>query len=262
MNAQQLEAYLSRINYNGPREITGATLDAVIKAHVGAVPFENLDPFEFGLTPSLDPEDLYKKIVENRRGGYCFELNTALHHLLLAMGFEAYPVVVRITMGPPGPPRPYAHKGVVAFAEGKRWYCDVGFGGPGPKGVVEMSEREQEISGGVWRCVLPDDYAEIQQLVDGAWTVLFRFPIHPIEPCDFEPLNFYIGGQPGFGFRAWRTVNLTLPNGSKALTNDHLTIRIDGQVTERDLTGKAEIEQVLREEFGLNVTLPDKGENA
>ena len=57
-------------------------------------------------------------------------------------------------------------------------------------------------------------------------------------------------------------MNLTLPNGSKALTNDHLTIRIDGQVTERDLTGKAEIEQVLREEFGLNVTLPDKGENA
>ena len=257
MNKQQLEAYLERIGYNGSRELTGATLDAVIKAHVGTVPFENLDPCDFALTPSLDPEDLYKKIVENRRGGYCFELNTALHHLLLAMGFEAYPVVVRIMMGG-GPPRPYAHKGVVAMAEGKRWYCDVGFGGPGPKGVVEMSDREQEITGGVYRCAFPDDYCEIRRKDGEDWPVLFRFPIHPIEPCDFEPLNFYIGGQPGFGFRAWRTVNLTLPNGSKALTNNHLTIRVDGEVTERDLTSKEEIETALREEFGIDVKLPEE----
>ena len=137
MNKQQLEAYLDRIGYTGSRELTGATLDALIRAHVSTVPFENLDPCEFGITPSLEEEDLFRKIVENRRGGYCFELNTALHSLLLAMGFDAYPVVVRIIMGP-GPARPYAHKGVVVRAEGKLWYCDVGFGGPGPKGVVEM----------------------------------------------------------------------------------------------------------------------------
>ena len=257
MNKQQLEAYLARIGYAGSRELTGETLDTVIKAHVSTVPFENLDPCEFDLTPSLDEEDLYRKIVEKRRGGYCFELNTALHALLLAMGFDAYPVVVRIRMGP-GPNRPYAHKGVVAHAEGKLWYCDVGFGGPGPKGVVEMSGREQEISGGVYRCAFPEDYCEIQRRDGEEWNVLFRFPMHPIEPCDFIPLNYYIGGQPGFGFRVARTVNLTLPNGSKALSGSHLTIRLDGEVTERDLADKAEIEAVLREEFGIDVTLPEK----
>ncbi|MBR6114531.1 MAG: arylamine N-acetyltransferase [Oscillospiraceae bacterium] len=256
MNAQQLDAYLERIGYTGSRELTGATLDALIKTHVSAVPFENLDPYEFGITPSLEEDDIYKKIVENRRGGYCFEQNTALHMLLRDMGFDAYPVVVRIIMGP-GPVHPYAHKGVVARAEGKMWYCDVGFGGPGPKGVVEMSEREQEISGGIYRCAFPEDYCEIQRKDGEEWPVLFRFPMHPIEPCDFIPLNYYIGGQPGFGFRSWRTVNLTLPNGSKALTNDHLTIRIDGEVTERDLQSRAEVEQVLREEFGLDVKLPE-----
>ena len=255
MTDLQLEAYLERIGYTGSRELTGETLDAVIRAHVSAVPFENLDPCDFGITPSLEEEDLYNKIVVNRRGGYCFELNTALHALLLAMGFDAYPVVVRIIMGP-GPVHPYAHKGVVARAEGKLWYCDVGFGGPGPKGVVEMSEREQEITGGVYRCAFPDDYCEILRKDGDGWSVLFRFPTHPIEPCDFIPLNVYIGGQPGFGFRAWRTVNLTLPNGSKALTNDHLTIRVDGEVTERDLKSKDEIEAVLREEFGISVSLP------
>ena len=257
MNKQQLEAYLDRIGYTGSRELTGATLDALIRAHVSTVPFENLDPCEFGITPSLEEEDLFRKIVENRRGGYCFELNTALHSLLLAMGFDAYPVVVRIIMGP-GPARPYAHKGVVVRAEGKLWYCDVGFGGPGPKGVVEMSADERDIDGVLYRCAFPEDYCEIQKKDGEAWSVLFRFPLHPIEPCAFIPLNYYIGGQAGFGFRAWRTVNLTLPNGSKALTNDHLTIRVGGDVTERDLKTKEEVEAALREEFGIDVKLPDK----
>ena len=121
-----------------------------------------------------------------------------------------------------------------------------------------MSDREQEITGGVYRCVFPEDYCEILHKDGEEWPVLFRFPMHPIEPCDFIPLNFYIGGQPNFGFRAWRTVNLTLPNGSKALTNDHLTIRIDGEVVERDLTSREEVETVLREEFGIDVKLPEK----
>ena len=260
MNQQQVDKYLERIGYTGGRELTAETLDGIIKAHVRTVPFENLDPYEFAKTPSLDEEDLYNKIVERRRGGYCFELNTALHALLLGMGFDAYPVVVRISMIP-GPPRPYAHKGLVVRAEGTRWYCDVGFGGPGPKGVLEMSEREQNVAGSMFRCSFPEDYCEIRRPDGDEWPVLLRFPIHPIEPCDFIPLNYYIGGQPGMGFRANRTVNLTLPNGSKALSGNHLTIREDGRVIERDLTSREEIETVLREEFGLDVELPERKES-
>ena len=121
-----------------------------------------------------------------------------------------------------------------------------------------MSADERDIDGVLYRCAFPDDYCEIQKKDGEDWSVLFRFPMHPIEPCDFIPLNYYIGGQAGFGFRAWRTVNLTLPNGSKALTNDHLTIRVGGNVTERDLKTKEEVEAALREEFGIDVKLPDK----
>ena len=100
MTNEQLENYLKRIGYQGSRELTAKTLDRLIWAHITSVPFENITVFDYDQVPSLDPEDLYEKIVEQHRGGYCFELNTALHGLLLAMGFDAYPVVVRIFSRP------------------------------------------------------------------------------------------------------------------------------------------------------------------
>ena len=259
MTHEQTEAYLRRINYTGSRELTGETLDAVIRAHITSVPFENLTCCEFQEVPSLDPQDLYVKVVENHRGGYCFELNTALHHLLMGMGFDAYPVSVRIVRNE-GPLGPFVHKGVIVRTpDGKRWYCDVGFGGPGPRGAVEISEREQDIHGDTVRCqFLEYENVLIQSKKDDGWGNVFRFCLFPSEEVDFLPLNFYISGKPGQGFRARRMINLTLPNGSKALTNDHYTCRIDGQVVEeRDVTDRQELKKLLREEFGLTVELPD-----
>ena len=255
MTGQQLDKYLERIGYTGTRELTAENLDALIRAHIGTVPFENITVYDFDQVPSLDPEDLYKKIVEDRRGGYCFELNTSLHNLLTSFGYDAYPVVVRIVvMG--GPLRPYAHKGVIAMAEGKKWYCDVGYGGPGPKGALEISAREQEIGGFIYRCFFREDDFIIQKKDAEAWGNVLILTGRPIEPCDFIPLNFYIAKNPASLFRDHRIANLTLPDGSKALTGEHFTLRKGGTVIERDCADKTEVEALLREEFGIDVTLP------
>ena len=82
------------------------------------------------------------------------------------------------------------------------------------------------------------------------------FAQRPIEPCDFEPLNFYCAMQPNSGFRLNRTVNLTLPNGSKALSGKHFTLRRDGVVTEKDIQTPDELEELLREEFGIVMHIP------
>ena len=254
MTNEQLENYLKRIGYQGSRELTAKTLDRLIWAHITSVPFENITVFDYDQVPSLDPEDLYEKIVERRRGGYCFELNTAFHHLLMTLGFEAYPVVARVAKIP-GPTRPYAHKGVIASAEGKLWYCDVGFGGPGPKGALEIREGEQTVAGHVHRVLFRERDLMIQHLNGEEWGNVLCFPLRPIEPCDFIPLNYYIACNPGSTFRQRRTVNLVLPGGSKALSDRHYTLRRGDMVIERDCFDKTETETLLRDEFGLDVEL-------
>ena len=257
MNTQQAEAYLQRIGYTGSRELTGATLDALIWANISTVPFENLDVYDLHMVPSLDPEDLFHKVVERRRGGYCFELNTLFGELLNAMGFPTYSVVVRL-LHIPGPLRPYSHKGLVTEAEGKKWYCDVGFGGPGPKGVIEIREGEQIVGGVTYRGIFrPDDFLIQRKDGEDTWANVLSFALRPSEECDFQLLNFYFARYEGSAFVNKRTVNLTLPNGSKALTDSHFTLRRDGQVTEKDVATRQELIDLLREEYGLVAELPE-----
>lgn len=258
MDAQQVENYLKRINYDGSRELTGATLDALVRAHVSSVPFDTLTTSDFHQCPSLDENDLYKKIVEDRRGGYCFEMNTCFNALLQALGFETYLLGVRGAW--PGRPTSFiTHMAILAKAEGKEWFCDVGFGGPGPKGAMELREGEQSfMNGEKFRFRFEDDWCIIQGNRDGEWADSQKFEHRETIPADFIPLNYYMGANPESGFRKRRTINLTLPGGSKALTDMHYTYRMNGEVTEKDLKDKAELEQLLKDEFGLDVRLPNE----
>ena len=70
-----LDAYLERIGYRGPVEPTRGVLDELHLGHVTRIPFENLDIL-LGLPIRLDLESLQRKLVQGRRGGYCFEHNT------------------------------------------------------------------------------------------------------------------------------------------------------------------------------------------
>ena len=256
MNQQQIDRYLERIGFDGPINQDGDTLDRLIWAHISTVPFESLDLHEYGIVPSLNIDDLYEKFVVNRRGGYCFEQNTIFGQLLNDLGFPTYATVVRL-LGPPGFPLfPYSHKGLVSEAEGKVWYCDVGYGGPGPKGAVEIRDGEQVVGGVTYRgTIRPDDFF-IERKTEDGWANVLYFAQRPIEPCDFEPLNFYCAMRPDSGFRLNRTVNLTLPNGSKALSGKHFTLRVDGNITERDIETPEELEELLREEFGIDIHIP------
>ena len=82
-------AYLQRIGYAGPIEPTYAVLRNVHRAHLFAIPYENLD-IHLGRRLSLDTETIFDKIVNRRRGGWCFEMNSLLAWALREIGFEVH----------------------------------------------------------------------------------------------------------------------------------------------------------------------------
>jgi arylamine N-acetyltransferase len=90
-----LGAYFRRIGYEGPAAPDLATLRAIQRRQVGAIPFENLDPLT-GRPVRLDLPSLEAKLVQGRRGGYCFELNSLLKAALEALGFAVIGLAARV----------------------------------------------------------------------------------------------------------------------------------------------------------------------
>src|SRR5579863_5799708 len=86
-SAFDLDAYLARIGYSGPRTPTLDTLESVHALHPAAIPFENLNPL-LGWPVALDADSLHTKMIACNRGGWCFEHNTLFRHALEALGFR------------------------------------------------------------------------------------------------------------------------------------------------------------------------------
>ena len=96
---EQIQDYMERIHFHGEADLTKETLDKLIYAHQTAIPFENLDVYEYHKSISLKPEDLFQKMVTDRRGGYCFEMNGLFGYMLQSMGFDARPCLCRFMFG-------------------------------------------------------------------------------------------------------------------------------------------------------------------
>jgi N-hydroxyarylamine O-acetyltransferase len=123
-----LDAYFGRIGYSGPRTPDLATLDAVMRAHIASVPFENLD-VQLGRRISIAPEAIFAKLVTARRGGWCYEQNGLFGGVLDAMGFEVRRLTCGVMRAATGDAAMGNHLALAVTIDGTPWLADVGFGG-------------------------------------------------------------------------------------------------------------------------------------
>lgn len=245
-----IQAYLDRIGYTGTREPNLANLTRLIRQHLETVPFENLDCCYKGAPLTNDPEAVFEKVVLRRRGGICFELNGLLYALLTELGYETHAVAVRLPR--PDGLAPISHQGNVVTLEGKQYYCDVGFGGPGPKGALALDdEPEQIVDGERFRVSRDGVFVTIFRHHNEEWIETIHYADIPCIWQDFTGLLYHFAMAPYSYFVTQRLVNLCLPNGgSLALTNDRFTARRNGTVTQTTLS-EAEIPQILEKEYGI-----------
>ena len=132
-----LDAYLKRIGYSGPRNSTLETLRALQLKHPLAIPFENLDTLT-GRPVKLDVTSLERKLVHSRRGGYCFEQNLLFKHVLTSLGFDVTALAARVVWERPAEVRARTHMVLLVALDGRRYICDVGFGGLTATAPIEL----------------------------------------------------------------------------------------------------------------------------
>ena len=96
-----IDAYLTRIGYRDTLAPDFATLAALLDRHMTSIPFENLDVL-LRVPPKLDLTALAAKLVDARRGGYCYEHATLFAHVLEATGFTVHRHSARVIATPLG----------------------------------------------------------------------------------------------------------------------------------------------------------------
>lgn len=95
-----LDLYFERVGYDGPRTATLETLRSLHALHPAAIAFENIDPLMKRPVP-LDLGALSNKLIDEKRGGYCYEQNTLFAAALRSLGFSVSTVAARAQYGPP-----------------------------------------------------------------------------------------------------------------------------------------------------------------
>ena len=247
-----LAAYLKRVDAPAAGPPTYETLRGLHLAHVLAIPFENLD-VQMGVPIRLDLDSLQAKLVDRRRGGYCFEQNTLFLHALRALGFEAMACEARVRHGATSV-LPRTHMLLIVHMDGRDWLCDVGFG----VGLFEPAPMDGEpVRQFAWsfRVGREGSLCVLQARRGGEWDDLYAFEPAARHPVDFEMGNWFTSTWPQSRFILTLTAQRSSPDVRRVLRNfTYVEDRGGEDITTRTID-RAELNPLLRDTFGLDVPL-------
>ncbi|TQS46267.1 arylamine N-acetyltransferase family protein [Cryptosporangium phraense] len=259
-----LSAYLTRIGHTGPVAPDLPTLRALTYAHATAIPFENLDPFS-GVPVLLGPADLRAKLIDDRRGGYCFEHNRLLKAALDEIGFSTTGLQARVVWGGPDDAvTARGHKLLHVDLDGTDYITDVGFGATTLTAPLRVASGvEQETPHGLFRLVHDPDAtgsgrgAWRQQIRLGdEWRSTYRFDLTPAFPVDDEAPNWFLSTAPTSHFVTGLTAARPTRDGRRLALNGRTftAYAADGTADRRELESLADLRKVLTDE--LLIELP------
>ena len=241
---EKVKAYFKRIGLDYPEKITpdSELLRKLQFAHCTHVPYENLDIIR-GIPLSLNPDDLYNKVVSQGKGGFCFELNGLFGWLLRELGYEVTDVAARYLRGESSIPM-RRHRVLIVRAADGLWCCDVGIGEVCPRYPLRLEEGlEQPQFDECYR--FDKDPFLGWVLMDrhhGEWRQFYSFTEEPQLDVDFIAPMFYCEKHPDSPFFPDEMFSLKTAEGRITLDGHVFKEFRNGEVTvmeleQNDLTG-------------------------
>lgn len=253
-----LDAYLARIGYDGPREATHETLRRVHRLHAAAISWEILDMTVGRPRVELDVPSLQRKIVENRRGGSCLETNMLFAAALERLGFPVVRHVSRVRRGS-DKIRTRSHLVVLVEAEDQIWFADPGFGDESPLEPLPFRDGATHTVGD-WTWKLDLDGAEwvLRSLHSDGWFDVYAFRLEQHHPIDFDMIKHFSYADPASVFVGKLVAQRGDEKVRHVLKDRVLAAQYaDGRCDTAELTGP-EIVRELRTTFNIAVTDEDE----
>ena len=242
-------AYLKRINYHGPTAPSAETLRALQLAHLQTVPFENLS-IHAGEPIVLEDEALFTKIVEHRRGGFCYECNGLFAALLRTLGFDVIMLSAEVANARGGYSQPFDHMALIVTGP-QRWLVDVGFGDSFLEPLL-LDERSEQVEGKrAYKIVDEDGWLVLLRREMNIWTPQYRFTLQPYQYQDFAGMCRYHQTSPESHFTQKRICSRATESGRITLSDLRLIETRDDERHERVLANQEEYDVALKQHFGI-----------
>lgn len=253
MNEESLNNYCKRIGYSGGLVPSLEVLKGIQSAQAYSIPFENFD-ISLNAPILLEFQNLFDKLVNRRRGGYCYEVNGLLHFALQSIGFNEHLSLARL-MDQDGNLLPDSVHMVIVVELEQRWLVDAGWGGGFVYPIcldtpVEQHGCKVEHNNG--------EYTLFNQVRKEEWIKLYQFNMEkrPLE-C-FQERNLFHQQSTRSPFAKERICELPTKEGYE-LIKGNLYIKKDNLgKSEISLKNDSEYRRILSQIFGLNleVNLP------
>jgi N-hydroxyarylamine O-acetyltransferase len=248
-----LEAYYQRIGLTADalaQPLVIDTLTRMMQHQLRHVPFENLD-VQAGKVVSLEPAHIVEKIVHQRRGGYCYEVNGLFAMALTALEIPYQFVFCRPMFYPMR--RPKTHMALIVTLPSGRYLCDLGFGSYGMRAPMALADVNlvQHQDHDQFRLISPEPGQYVLQAwLDGQFVSQYGFDLYPAEWIDFMPANYLNSTHPETIFVQKLLVLMQHDTGRKLLIGNEFKQQSAGELTVSTIAPQ-DIDELLWREFGL-----------
>ncbi len=247
------EMYLDRIGLAGKDlGVDLSCINILQNRHLLHIPFENLD-IHWGKDITLALHRFYKKIVKEKRGGFCYELNSNFNELLKAIGFNTKIISARVANGEGGFGAEFDHLAILVKLEGKEEYLvDVGFGDFIAEPLKFEMDIEQLDPNGIYKIRKADKESyEVLKKLDDYWKSEYIFKNLGRDLNEFSAMCVHNQTSPESHFTKGKLCSLMTENGRKTLTEGKFIVSEDGNRKETNVTSDAHFYEILKREFDI-----------
>ncbi|MBK8984428.1 MAG: arylamine N-acetyltransferase [Ignavibacteria bacterium] len=205
----------------------------------------------------LDKDHLFNKILIERRGGYCYELNGMFYLLLKEIGFNVRMISARVSDGKGGWGPEYDHMALIVNFDkkGKTYLADVGFGDNFISPLLFETEIIQKDDAGFFKITKAgdDEFILMNSADEIDFNEGYKFKTAERQWKDFEEMNEYQQTSENSHFTKNRICSIATANGRISLSNTKLTLTKSGEKKITELSEEKDFDKLLSEYFQIKL---------